>query len=242
MMISDFYFIMMTSTFQSEFFRLEDAFDSSGALDVSGFPSNAVLLLGYFFGGPPMVEADFHQQTKQSLEGKKKTTLVMCYAPTELKWDNDDVDFALAKHVADRLKEHDIQVVDPDRARAWLEQNRDWKKSAEVGAEFEVEYILMIDLKDYSLFEEHSSDLYRGRADAMITVIKMDDDKKDGDLIYSKQIVSRFPTQAPVSVYAERYDDFKKLYLQTLSQEIGRQFYDTENESEADAPVLPLNE
>jgi len=240
MMIYDFYFIMATSTLQSEFFRLEDAFDSSGALDVTGFPSNAVLMLGYLFGGPPMIEADFYQQTEQKLQGKKKTTLVMCYAPTELKWDNDAVDYELAKHVADRLNENDIHVVDPDRARAWLEQNKDWHKAAEVGAEFKVDYVLMIDLKDYSLFEEHSSDQYRGRADAMFTVIKMDDDKKDGTVIYSKEIVSRFPTRAPVSVYKQSYENFKKLYLQTLSQQIGKLFYETENGN--DVPDSPLNE
>jgi hypothetical protein len=164
----------------------------------------------------------------------------MCYAPTELKWDNDDVDVAVAKHVAYRLNEHDIRVVDPDRVHSWLNDNKDWHKAAEVGAAFEVDYIVHVDLKDYSLFEEHSSDLYRGRADAMITVIKMDDDKKDGAVIYSKEIVSRFPARAPVSVYSQSYDAFKKLYLTTLSQEIGKLFYETENGD--DVPDSPLNE
>jgi hypothetical protein len=209
-------------------------------LAISQSGCNAVLLLGYFLGGPPMIEPDFHIQTAQKLQGKNKTTLVMCYAPTELKWDNDAVDYELAKHVAYRLNENDVHVIDPDRVHAWLDKNKDWHKAAEVGAEFKVDYIVHIDLKDYSLFEEHSADLYRGRADAMVTVIKMDEDKKDGNVIYSKEIVSRFPTRAPVSVYAQSYDQFKKLYLSTLAQEVGKLFYETENGG--DIPNSLLNE
>ena len=202
--------------------------------------SNALLLLGYFLGGPPMIEPDFQIQTSQKLQKNDTTTLVICYAPTELKWDNDTVDYDLAKHVAYRLSEHDIRVVDPDRVHAWLGNNKAWHKVAEVGAEFKVDFIVHIDLKDYSLFEEHSADLYRGRAGAMITVIKMDDDKNEGETIYSKEIVSRFPRHAPISVYQQSYDNFKKQYLSNLAEQIGKLFYETES-SEA-TPDSPPNE
>lgn len=188
---------------------------------------NAVILLGYLIGGPPSIEPDFHKQTNLSLTGKNTTVMVMCYAPTELRWDNDAVDYELAKHVAVRLNMNKIKVIDPDRVHAWLDKNKDWQKAAEVGAEFKVDYIIHIDLKDYSLFEEHSSDLYRGRADALITVVKMDEDKKDGNVIYSKDLVSRFPTKTPASVYQYSYANFKKMYLSTLSNEIGVLFYES---------------
>lgn len=188
---------------------------------------NAVILLGYLIGGPPAIEPDFHKQTSLKLDGRNTTVMVMCYAPTELRWDNDAVDYELAKHVAVRLNLNKIKVIDPDRVHAWLDKNKDWQKAAEVGSEFKVDYIIHIDLKDYSLFEEHSSDLYRGRADALITVVKMDEDKKDGNVIYSKELVSRFPTKTPVSVYNYSYANFKKMYLSTLSNEIGVLFYES---------------
>ncbi|MSR56864.1 MAG: hypothetical protein EXS05_04240 [Planctomycetaceae bacterium] len=200
---------------------------------------NAVLLLGYLIGGPPAIEPDFHKQTGQKLEGKNKTVLVMCYAPTELKWDNDAVDYELAKHVAYRLNLNKIKVIDPDRVHAWLDKNKDWHKAVEVGAEFKVDYIVHIDLKDYSLFEEHSSDLYRGRADVVVNVFKMDEDHKDGNMIYSKDLISRFPTKTPVYAYQYSYANFKKMYLSTLSNEIGVLFY--EQFAGDDIPNTALN-
>lgn len=177
-------------------------------------------------GGAPRFEPDFSTQTGQKLEGKDKTVLVMCYAPTELKWDNDKVDYELAKHVAHRLNLNKIKVIDPDRVHAWLDKNKDWHKTVEVGAEFKVDYIVHVDLKEYSLFEEHSSDLYRGRADVVVSVYKMDDDKSDGNLIYSKDLISRFPSNTPVDAYSCSYDNFKKAYQSKLSREIGMLFYE----------------
>src|SRR5437870_2343834 len=82
---------------------------------------NAVLALGYLIGGPPSIEPDFDKQTNKSLAGKNKTVLVLCYAPTELKWDNDAVDYELGKHLAYQLNAHKIKVIDPDRVHAWLD-------------------------------------------------------------------------------------------------------------------------
>ncbi|MFN0054576.1 MAG: hypothetical protein ACKV0T_20565 [Planctomycetales bacterium] len=194
-------------------------------LTLSQAGCQAVLLFGYLIGGPPMIEPDFNKQTSEKLDGKNKTVLVMCYAPTELRWDNDAVDYELSKFVAHRLNANSIKVMDPDRVHAWLDKNKDWSKISEVGAEFQVDYIVHIDLKEYSLFEEHTHELYRGRSDAVVSVIKMNEDKKDGDSIYSKELKSRFPKTMGVSVYQYSYADFKQLYLATLADEVGMLFY-----------------
>jgi hypothetical protein len=203
---------------------------------------NAVLSLGYIFGGPPMREPDFEKRTpKESVKGKDKKVLVFAYAPTKLKWDNEAVDYELAKYVAVRLMMNKITVIDPDRVHAWLDKNTDWNKATEVGAAFHVDYVIHIDIKDYSLFEENSkNELYRGRADALVTVHKMDENGKDGTAIYVKDIVSRFPTKAPVHKSQKSYAEFKKLYLSALSDEIGRLFYPAE--PGAEIPNTALND
>jgi hypothetical protein len=188
----------------------------------------AVILLGYLIGGPPSTDPDFHIKTKQTLAGKNKITLVYCYAPKELKWDNEAVDYELAKHIAYQLNAKKIKVVDPDRVQAWLDKHDKWKKTAEIGAAFKADYIVHVDVKDYSLFEANSSNLYRGRADCIVNVVKMDDDKKDGQVIYTIPIKSNFPTRAPVDSNAMAFSEFKKRYLSALSDEIGRLFYSSE--------------
>ncbi|HEY3967786.1 MAG TPA: hypothetical protein VGM05_24705 [Planctomycetaceae bacterium] len=189
----------------------------------------SVMMLGYLIGGPPTVEPDFHKKTnKETLKGKKKVTLVYCYAPKELKFDNESVDYDLAKHVAYQLNGNDIKVVDPDRVYAWLDKNWRWKKPSEIGAAFKCNYIIHIDLMDYSLFEANSTYLNRGRADCIVNVIKMDEDRKDGTVIYTRPIKSNFPIRGPIDSNTMPQNEFKKRYLSFLSDEIGRLFYSTE--------------
>jgi hypothetical protein len=188
-----------------------------------------IMMLGYLIGGPPTVEPDFNKNTKkESLSGKGKKTLVYCYAPKELKWDNESVDYDLAKHVAYQLINNKIWVTDPDRVNDWLDKNSRWSKPSEIGAAFKVDYIIHIDLIDYSLFEVNTTYLNRGRADCVVNVIKMDSDRKDGEVIYTHTIKSNFPINGPLDSNAMPQNEFKKRYLSFLSDQIGRLFYATE--------------
>jgi hypothetical protein len=198
-----------------------------GVIALSG--CQPILMLGYLIGGPPTTEPDFHKQTKkESLSAKGKVTLVYCYASKELKWDNESVDYDLAKHIAYQLNAKKIKVVDPDRVYAWLDKNSRWKKPSEIGAAFKVDYIIHVDLIDYSLFESNASNLYRGRADCVVNVIKMDSEGKDGRVIYTHPIKSNFPIRGPMDSNSMPHNEFKKRYLSFLSDQVGRLFYPTE--------------
>jgi hypothetical protein len=203
---------------------------------------NAVMLAGYLIGGPPTSDPDFHVRTKQELDGgkkKKNVVLVYCYAPKELKWDNESVDYDLAKHVAHRLLQNKIKVIDPDQVYAWLDKNDKWRKTAELGKHFKVDYVVHIDVKDYSLYEATSTNLYRGRADIIVNVVKMNEDKTDGKVIYTNPVKSFFPTQAPVDTSQMSFAEFRKHYLSALSEEIGRLFYPRETGAEIPYSVMP---
>lgn len=186
---------------------------------------NAVLLMGWLIGGPPQTDPDFHIRTKHEITDKKnKPVLVVCFAPPELKWDNADVDHNLARHIAAQLREKKIPVIDTDKVHAWTDKNPNWSKPAEIGAEFDAGYVIYVDLRQFSLFEERSAELYRGRADLTVEVIDMDEGKNSSS-IYSKSIHSMFPTTIGVSVDDYEYNTWKKMYLSALSGEIGRLFY-----------------
>jgi hypothetical protein len=199
----------------------------------------AVVLLGYLIGGPPSTDPDFHQKTKQTMADKTKVVLVYCYAGKELKWDNEAVDYDLAKHVAHRLNSNKIKVIDPDLVYDWLDKNDKWRKTAEIGKHFRVDYVVHIDVKDYSLFEPHANNLYRGRADIIVNVVKMDEDKRDGNVIYTTAVKSFFPTRSPVDSNVMSYAEFKKHYLSALSDEIGKLFYPKETGDDIPYGMMP---
>lgn len=189
---------------------------------------NYVVMLGYLIGGPPSIEPDFDAMTKLSMTDKDVTVAVVCYAGTELKWDFDEVDLEVSKYVSNRLFLHKIQVVDPDRIRDWIDKHEDWDKPEEIGAAFKTKYVIYIDLHKYSLYEENSANLFRGRAEALVSVFEMDEEG-NGEKIYTKELKSEYPLAAPRATSEVTYGRFKKEYLSRLSEEIGRLFYEHYN-------------
>jgi hypothetical protein len=184
------------------------------------------MLLGLLIAGPPTVEPEFDKQTKECMTDKDVTVAVVCFAPTEVRYSFDNIDHELAKYVSFRLAEHKIKVVPPDSVRVWLEENKEWDKPEEIGAAFKASYVIYIDLNEFSLYEEGSATLYRGRSEAIVSVWKMDEEGTTADKIFDMKKTSKFPQQQPISMSEETYPNFKGRYLSRLSDEIGRFFYE----------------
>lgn len=184
-----------------------------------------VLFLGYLIGGPPSIEPNFDRETKESMTDRNVTVAVICYAPTEVRYNFESVDHELARYVTFRLQQHKIKIINPDSVKAWLDENKDWDKPEEIGAAFKTTYVVYIDLNDFSLYEEGSATLYRGRSEAIVSVWKMDDDG-EAERIFQEEIRSRFPLHQPKAASEETYSSFKARYLSRLSEEIGRLFYE----------------
>lgn len=184
-----------------------------------------IVMLGYIVAGPPSIEPEFDASTGESMTDYGVTVAVVCYAPDELKWDFHDIDEELAKYVSYRLVEHHVQVVDPAVIADYLDKHDDWDSPAELGAEFETDYVIYIDLVKYTLYEENSQDLFRGRSEALVSTYKMDE-FGDGEEIFQKDVISKYPTRIPRSASDISYQSFKAEYLSRLSEQIGRLFYE----------------
>lgn len=189
---------------------------------------NYVVGIGYLLGGPPSIDPDFDRMTDKSLTDKDVTVAVACFAPNELKWDNSDVDKQIAEFVSYRLHEHKITVRRPEQVRAWMDSNPDWDKPEEIGAGVDVTHVVYIDLSKFSLYEQDASHLYRGRAEALVSVVEMHPDGT-GETIYQKELVSVYPLAVPRSTSQQSFGTFKRQYLERLSEEIGRLFYEYYN-------------
>jgi hypothetical protein len=186
------------------------------------------VLLGYLIGGPPSIEPNFDAETGLSLKGKDKTVAVVCYAPTELQYDYPKVDAEVASAVAYRLAEHGIKVVHPDYVKAWIDENSDWDRAEEIGEALKATHIIDIELVAFSLYEENSHTLYRGRSEVYLSVIEMQPDGT-GEKVFATELDSLFPTQMPRPTTDISYVQFKREYLSRLSESIGWNFYERYN-------------
>lgn len=185
---------------------------------------NVVLGLGYLIGGPPMLDPDFHKRTNKFLEDSKKPTVIVCFAPEQIRLEHPAVDYELSRYIAMQLMQKNITCVDPDRVRSWMDKNPNWSHAYEIGDAMGAGYVVHVDLRSYSLLEEHSADLYRGRANLVVSVWEMGENGK-GKEIYNQPHESQFPLAAPVSADMFPMNEFKLRYLTRLSAEVGKLFY-----------------
>lgn len=185
---------------------------------------NYVLLLGYLIGGPPQIEPLFEKETSKCMTDKDIRVAVVCYASDELKYQFDSIDHIIASRLTNQLASKKIDVVSYDEIRTWLKDNPDWDTAVEVGAEFDVNFVVYVDVSDFSLYERDSNSLFRGRCDAIVSVYEMETDG-DGKRIFSREINSLFPLQVPRSASDVSYDTFRMEYIWRLGDEIGRLFY-----------------
>lgn len=193
------------------------------ALSTSGCAQ--FVLLGLLLGGPPSIEPDFDAETGLSMAKKDVKVVVVCYAPTELKWNFPSIDDEVAAQVSYQLFAHGIKgCIEPDYVRAWVDQHPDWEMASEIGKAFDATYVIEIELESFSLYEEgNTTSLYRGKTVGFVHVSDM---TQDGERIFSKDLDFAFPTKVPRSAYDQSLISFKREYLSRLAEKIGFMFYE----------------
>jgi len=185
---------------------------------------NYFILLGYLIGGPPQLQPLFEKETKKSFTDRNIRVAVVCYAPDDLTKFHDNIDQMLSLRLATMLHAHQIEIINPDVIQAWMINNPDWDTAAEVGAEFDVNYVVYVDITDFALYERDSTSLFRGRCDALVSVYEMKTDGS-GRRIFDREVQSVFPTEVPRSASEVSYETFRNEYFFRLADEIGRLFY-----------------
>lgn len=194
------------------------------SLGVSG--CNYLIFAGYLLGGPPSIDPDFEIETGLSMTDKDIKVAVVCYAPTEIRYDFSRIDKDLARYVSARLFQHKIQVISPDEINAWLDRNPTWETPAEIGEVTGADFVVYLEVNKYSLYEPNSENLYRGRAEVLVSVWQMYPDSGEGEQIYTRDIISQYPLAVPRNTFETKYTTFKREFLERLSEEIGRLFYE----------------
>jgi len=189
---------------------------------------NYVVLLGYLIGGPPSIEPDFDAMTGNSLSDKEVIAAVVCYAPKEVLYDYSRVDRDIAKYVSYQMTAKKIKIINPDLVQKWLDENSEWDEPSEIGEAVGATHVVYIDITKYTLYEENSHELYRGRSEVDVTVYEVDEDG-EGEPVYSTEILSRYPLAAARDASEISRPGFQAQYHQRLSFEIGRLFYEHYN-------------
>lgn len=202
------------------------AFAAAAAL-LTGAASgcNYFILAGYLISGPPSVEPHYETITKKSLTDKDVVVAVVCFVPKEVSWAHvEKIDQEVAKYVSHRFAQNHITVIQPGVINDWMDKHPDWDRPDEIAKGVNANHVVYIDMHHYSIFEPGSANMYRGNAEAVVSVYKLDEDGY-GEQIYSKDLTSKYPAMGGRLTSEVSENTFKRLYLSRLSDEIGQLFY-----------------
>ncbi|TWT76662.1 hypothetical protein CA13_71590 [Planctomycetes bacterium CA13] len=115
----------------------------------------------------------------------------------------------------------DVKLVREDEIADWRDSNG-WNNVdfAEIGKGVKAEKVLGIELRNLRLRD--GATLYRGRADASVTLI----DAATGEVLYRRDLDEfTYPVSAGQYTSETNETRFRKLYLGMLAQQIGRSFH-----------------
>ena len=170
-------------------------------------------------------------------EGFEEQTVAVITISDSSSYTRDQKSAELSTFVGRILtqKIKDIKVVRDDKVSHWRDTNGwDSLDFSEIGEGVEADKVLGIELSNFSLRDGPT--LYCGTSDVTISVI----DVATGDLEFSKSLEEyKYPTMAGQHTSETTESRFRKLYLQTLAEEIGRSFrpYDMSDRVAADSRI-----
>ncbi|QDT15836.1 hypothetical protein [Alienimonas californiensis] len=188
---------------------------------------NLFMIAAYLIGGPPSVEPDFETATRTSLTDEDVTVAVACYVPIDLRADigNETLDREVARLVTQKLTLNKIKVREPNAVLQWMARNPDWEEPGEIAEAMQVTHVIYIDISRFSLWEENSATLLRGRADAIVTVHAVEEEGTEAVEIYGKEVAVQYPLAVPRDSSAQNPGRFRQEFMLHLSDKIGWLFY-----------------
>ena len=123
-----------------------------------------VIMANKMLFGDPVVTSAFRRATGTDLVKSGETVLVVCSVPHGVKSRFEGAEYEIVQKVTRQLGRQKIKVVNSNDVAEWMDNNGGmWDGPGELARAFETNYVLHIDLKQFSYEEPNSPNMYRGR-------------------------------------------------------------------------------
>ncbi len=187
------------------------------------------VMAGKMFRGEPLRQAEFHSMTGTDLSKGKHRIAILCSTPASVESELSSLNVDLIDGITRRLKVHGVEVVDPDVVAKWIDDNGGVVTDpASMANAFDTEFIAWIDIDTFSLKEDETSKLLRGRTNGFVRVYQIQDvgDGKVALSAFNSEFTSIFPSHQPISELSRSQLSFQKEYIDRLCSELAVKFYD----------------
>jgi hypothetical protein len=152
------------------------------------------------------------------------TDILLAEATVPLEVSRDIVN-EIGLHVRGRVR----TLVHPVAVIQWQESNLEWPNMSlpEIAKAFQCDTVLYVEVERYSVYEERSANLFRGRIRARIQVAKADAAQNP---VFETTVETTFPEDRPVGVLETSERQIRAGTTLMFARAVVRKFYDHEVE------------
>lgn len=195
--------------------------------------SGCKVLIGtiYALRGKDMTKCELEVATGDTLRGKDKKVVVLCTVPDGARAEYGGLNYDIITNVTRSLEAHEIRVADSQKVATWLDDHSTDLTDlqlTEVAKKFKCNYVMLLNLTQFSFREPGSPNMYRGRTHGFISVAKVEEvnGTPKARTIFRTVYDTTYPANQPIPADQEAEKSFKLKYVQQVSDEISRRFHD----------------
>jgi hypothetical protein len=158
--------------------------------------------------------------------------VIIPYASTDVLFSDPGLPMELSRdliiQISNRLGPEKVKAfINPAEVQRWQEANLEWPNISlvEMGQAFKADTVLYVELERYSLMEEHSANLYRGRVRARIQIVQP---AAPHNPVYDTVVETVFPANAPVGVTSASEQSVRTYTNMVFAENVVDKFCDHE--------------
>jgi len=200
-------------------------------LETSG--CSLFVMAGKMVFGDPLTASAFTQATGVNLVKDDKRVVVLCSVPEFANSGSPALDLDLVDAISVQLRRNGVNMVSQNEVANWIENQGGLPGDAadiasQAAGELKTDYILHVNVENFSIREENSSDLFRGRTVASVTgfAVTEVDGLKQALQIFTRDFKSVYPAHHPVSAVSISERAFRKRYFDRIGVQLSHMFYD----------------
>ncbi|MCF7958229.1 MAG: hypothetical protein K9M57_07275 [Phycisphaerae bacterium] len=199
----------------------------------------AIVMLGSFLGGCNLLElpvyALFGQSYKKvkaeytGLKGKK-VAIIIAMGPL-INYDYPDARLNVALAVGDLIKKNvdDVTLIDQNQIENYQNRYLDWLSMpmSELGTHFKADRVLYIDLYEYTMHDESSVNLLRGRLNGSLYIYDMESRQQDR-AVYNGDVKTQYPKDHPEPLSEKALHKIRFNSIVLFADGVAKKFYNHE--------------
>jgi len=194
-------------------------------------------MAGKVLFGDPVVNCEFTQSTGTNLIRTRDTIMVIATAPSVVQSQYPSITLDIQDGVTRRLGRQGISTIKPDDVSSWADDHGGSLEDIDaLAADFDANYIIQVEVHNFSHFEENSDKLYRGhiQSDLSVYQVTATDGESRAMPVFTREFTMRYPKNYSVSVDEKSDIVFQKEYLDRVTHQIALRFYNHRVSEEID--------